>query len=772
MPSKLRTAAAAAAVALLLCASVQAAAPANFFTNPSLEMGSGGWRMDKGKGTVARFAIDEKDAADGQRSMLVEIGTVGEYGTQFGQIVEPGAKGKTYTFGVLARSVGRPIPVMLEIERCAKPYDRALRSKTFTITPDKWTELHATFTVEKAFPEGWFAYISCREANVRYRCDMFRLCEGAYLPYEKMVKAEQAGAGVRLYDTGAASPGPLSPSAITARTGWTQVPEDNVLHTFKGDTVLLNNRLAVVLRKRGRGAEVYAAGPNGMARRAALLPAAGHAAPEQLAAVKVTENGPGAAAVDATFSAAGGEKRLTVNYALAMGQVFVKTEPRAGARALTVEAPCRFAVLPDFFADDIVIDAADLPVAEAELPADHFLLHLAGAGDAMVMAVWNPAGEFVRSTFAGEGQKRRLTRSTLPYGKDGKVWVAVLQQPGIWHSHDVAKADAGKIVPLAWRQPFPGQWRMDWRRDDGLTDSWEMIAQRQSGNFTKIGWFGGEDTLPANRKRWTTVLGSFAYPCWIDRDGRGHIQPLRKGLAFEGPAVIYPINRGRATPLDVFTVVDIVRTTLGVGPCEYILDVEGQRSQSKGRATCSNRDVLNGIYAKREQKKRRADIEKSLAEVMVFIRYIRGRIEQYVAFGHELLAYLAEQKKAHPELAGPIAELERLAREIDARYAAREAKIKTPAYAAGMVERFKATVLDDTSKDALEKCKQFTEAWVEIGGNQDELVGECRWAVKVIRQRAGLPVAKRPRMAEIGREIRRRTQKVLRSPAGHEGARH
>ena len=40
--------------------------------------------------------------------------------------------------------------------------------------------------------------------------------------------------------------------------------------------------------------------------------------------------------------------------------------------------------------------------------------------------------------------------------------------------------------------------------------------------------------------------------------------------------MIYPINRCRETPLEEFTVVDVVRATLGVGPCEYILDVEGQ----------------------------------------------------------------------------------------------------------------------------------------------------------------------------------------------------
>ena len=36
----------------------------------------------------------------------------------------------------------------------------------------------------------------------------------------------------------------------------------------------------------------------------------------------------------------------------------------------------------------------------------------------------------------------------------------------------------------------------------------------------------------------------------------------------------------------------------------------------------------------------------------------------------------------------------------------------------------------------------------------------------------GLVMAADPRVAEIAREIRRRSQIVLRNPAGHEGARH
>ena len=59
-----------------------------------------------------------------------------------------------------------------------------------------------------------------------------------------------------------------------------------------------------------------------------------------------------------------------------------------------------------------------------------------------------------------------------------------------------------------------------------------------------------------------------------------------------------------------------------------------------------------------------------------------------------------------------------------------------------------------------------------VGGNQDELVGECRSAVKILRQRAGLAMATNPAAAEIAKEIRDRTQKVLRNATSYEAPRH
>ena len=158
--------------------------------------------------------------------------------------------------------------------------------------------------------------------------------------------------------------------------------------------------------------------------------------------------------------------------------------------------------------------------------------------------------------------------------------------------------------------------------------------------------------------------------------------------------------------------------------------------------------------------------------MLLFVRHIRGRIEDYRAFGRKLLVYLDEQKKAHPELADFLAEMESLTRVIEQRVEKRKSQIQSPEYVAALTEKFRRELLDYEGSDALEKCKAITSAIVVVGGNQDELVGECRVAVKNLRQRAGMVLAVDPRTAPIANEIRRRTQAVLRNPASYEAPRH
>ena len=742
--------------------------PENLFANPSFEAGRDPWRMDRAGKTAAQFAVDDKEAAAGRHSVRLALDAVDEWGVQFGQSVEPIEEGKTYTFAVLGKSLKGPVTVRLEVERAGKPYDRAGASEPLELTSDRWTELHVTFRVAKPFSQGCFAYVSCRQAQAEFRLDGFRLVHGEYVPFEKAAQEEAEAVAVRLFDTGTAATATLSGAAIAEKAGWTKVPEDQTEHRFRGDAVVANDRLALVLRCSAAGAELYASDGKHLNRRAVLAAAASET---KITAVSIVENSPSEVVLDADFSSAEG-KPLGLRYSLGMGQAFVRTEARQGTAALAVNAPTRYLVLPDFFADDIVFDAAEIPVAAAELPSENFLLQMLPGRRTLLMTVSDARERDVEVRLAGEGPQRVVQQSQIAFGKKGKIWVAILEGDGIWHEHTVTAKDTEKIVPLDWKPPFAAQWRVDWRQADRLTGSWEMIVERKSGEFEKFGWFGSPGTLPHNRQHWNTVLGGFQYPCFIDRQGQAFLQPLRRPARFEGPAVIYPINRVRATPLDRFTVVDLVRATLGVGPCEYILDLEGQSISMRGRATCATRDSLKAIYSAKQQKDRRAEIEKILDEVVVFVKHIRSRIEEYARFGREMHQYLESQKAARPELAEFLGEMQSLAKMIQVNYDRRKASIRTPQYVVDLTERFRRTVLDYEGDDALAKCNSITEAIVVVGGNQDELVGESRMAVKVLRQRAGLAVAMDPRTAEIAKEIRRRAQQVLRNAASYEAPRH
>ena len=447
-------------------------------------------------------------------------------------------------------------------------------------------------------------------------------------------------AGVQFFDTGAPASAPLPGTALTNKTGWTEIPEDNLSHPFKGDAVLTNDRIACVLRRGARGAEIYSLEPQGAVARAVLAPAS--TTGSKLSLFNIGQNTPDAGGIDAVFKTAGG-KTLTLRLDLNMGQPFVQIAARPGVAGLRVAAPCRFTVLPDFFADDIVIDAAEMPQTITELPGDNIMLHLLPDHQAILMTVAKTNDEDIRVTVDRANGKPLISSSELRFGKEGKLWVGIISGPSIWHQQEVAQEQANKIVSLDWKPPLPALWRIDWRRDGNLTDSWEMISERPDGSFIKHGMFGEAGIIPPDRHRWNTVLESFQYPAWFDQNGQGFIQPIGKPtLRFAGPTIIYPISRTAATPLDAFTVADIMRGTLGVGPCEYILDVEGQHSNYKGRATCSVRDTLNPIYLAHQQRERRAEIEQVLNDLMIFIRFIRGRIGEYVTFGHDTQAYLAE----------------------------------------------------------------------------------------------------------------------------------
>ena len=437
------------------------------------------------------------------------------------------------------------------------------------------------------------------------------------------------------------------------------------------------------------------------------------------------------------------------------------------------------------------------PWRRAELPSENFLLHLLHGGNTIVMTVSESRDNDIAISLS-DTAPREILASDIAYGDKPHIWVTVLAEPGVWHQRAITEADAGKVLPLDWRMPFTALWRVDWSTTDRMTDTWEMLLQHPSGKYVMQGWFGqdeaegqrfGEEFGPRDwnkpgRQRWNPVLGSFSFPCWVDADCQGYLQPLapraasqsRGEPAFAGPAVIYPIDRVNnspfITPLEKLTVVDLVRMTLGVGPCQYILDLEGQKRNSRGVATCYARDVINDIYKRNAQAENGPVIEQHLAEAVAFITNVRERIDQYVDFGREMNVYLEEQARLDPSRAAFAEELGSITRKIDGLFEQHREQIRSPAYAAEVANRFRQELLTYTGKGCLREVRRTDGHLYLHRRRQDGLVASCRTIVKTLRQRAGIAMTMDPQLKDVATEVRDRTQAILRNPTAYEAPRH
>jgi hypothetical protein len=656
-----------------------------------------------------------------------------------------------------------------------------------------------------------------------------------------------------LYDVPAALAEPLSAEWLPPAGKGTPLEEDQVAHRFQGCPVLANDKIVAVLRRGTAELDVYCRLPPGGRHAARLQPLCEGSADLKPVSLAIRENSRTSAAIEVEFRTLRGETRR-MTYALAAGGPFIKATAGPGVQKLRVHAPCRFAVLPDFFGDDILVDAAAIPVSRAELPSENFLLHMIDGGQSVLMTVSESRdndvgitlspinGQGGQSHFRGESaasmastpsrrenwdspHERQIVFSDIAYGNKPHVWIAILSGHDIWHEHTVALADAGRTIGLEWKMPFPALWRVDWTSVDKLTDSWEMMLQQPDGKYVIQGWFGQDESLgqrfgkefgdrdwnKPGRRRWNPVLGGFAFPCWVDRDGRGYLEPLAarryseggKVYNFAGPVVIYPLDRAKGdspifadqrfasvpakigtvpsdrakaaplvTPIENLTVVDLVRMTLGVGPCEYILDLEGQKRNARGVATCYARDVINAIYQKGTQLHERPVIEEQLDAAVAFITNVRERIDLYVKFGHETAAYLQQQKRLDPRHAEVLDEWIELVGRLDQYFAENRENIHSPTYARQTAEEFRRQLLAYTLKDAPQRCAAQMAVFTSLGGAQDGLVASCRMVVKLLRQRAGIAMALDPGLKGVAGEIRARTQAILRNPTPYEAPRH
>src|SRR6185437_7363005 len=251
---------------------------------------------------------------------------------------------------------------------------------------------------------------------------------------------------------------------IAKLIGAVRLDEDDKTHSFHGHTVLMNDKIVAVLEGDSSDLAVYSRQTQGSKLVARLQPICDNHADLKRTGITIKENSRSTVAVEVAFRSPKNEIRQ-VTYELNAGEPFIKTTGAAGVEKLRVMAPCRFAVLPDFFADDIVVDAAAIPVARAELPSENFLLHMIHGGEAIVMTVSESRDNDIVVELSGDAS-REIVASDIFFGAKPRIWVTVLAGQGIWHQRTIAAEDAGKVMRLDWQMPFAALWRVDWSKTD------------------------------------------------------------------------------------------------------------------------------------------------------------------------------------------------------------------------------------------------------------------------------------------------------------------
>lgn len=291
-----------------------------------------------------------------------------------------------------------------------------------------------------------------------------------------------------------------------------------------------------------------------------LIPAGDGLQDAVIEGVNVVQNDFTDVAVEVMF--AGKSAKATIRLELGVGKPILRTKA-VGAKALRVLAPARYGIQPDFIGDDTLVDATVIAAEKHKPPKGHFFMLMLAKGDAMLLGVWDKEPDGAQMTLAGTGADRKISEMELPYGDKGQVCLTLLAEKGIWNSFDISRDMIGKVVDAAWKPPYIAEWRCNFVRKDHTLDSW--IFKYNLADRTQTG----------------STVGKYLYPCWFDGTGSAQ-KACVQTLSYEakeytpeyiGTVLVYPLNRMKKTervgetPLTTFTVMDIVRESLGIGPC-------------------------------------------------------------------------------------------------------------------------------------------------------------------------------------------------------------
>jgi hypothetical protein len=300
-----------------------------------------------------------------------------------------------------------------------------------------------------------------------------------------------------------------------------------------------------------------------------------------------------------------------------------------------------------------------------------------------------------------------------------------MESPGIWRHQTVSlSSDEKGPAILPWRRPFEADWRLDLFLRDGRAQS-----------------FGFQTQLHLDEQAVLQIRSKAAV----------------MALAGSQPSVVtYPIDRTKTTPLTAFCLTDVLRDTLGVGPCQYILQTEGLASETNPTPD-KVMDWIEKQFERGKEQEAAEQIRDLLGQMTKHLGLAQKKIQRYREFGHEilLLCTAAGEDKAPPENPDSLG--------FTARAVETHGEVVPVGEEGAAAELGQEIIALIGKENALAECRELGGRVREIGAVRDRALSDCRMAVRWLRQQARGRAVAAPQQAKLAREIVTRAERMLRN---------
>ncbi|RJP29946.1 MAG: hypothetical protein C4527_10740 [Candidatus Omnitrophota bacterium] len=501
-------------------------------------------------------------------------------------------------------------------------------------------------------------------------------------------------------DTNSISTNPISTQTLNKKNGWTLLAEDDTAHPFKGDVVFLNDKIAVIVRQKSHGVEIYSLIDGQSARRATLF--AQTSSPETLSSLEILENNPGAVEIKANY------KIISIGLRLTTGERSLEILPSVETDRLRIESLCEYVIVPDFFSDDMVFSADAFDRDSIRLPTAKFFLQAIHGGDCMMMGVWESDEQNTRLILSGSGAARKIEATEIECKEGRKIWLALMENANLWHCAN--KQTIPPSIGENWSPPFSANWRMNVLQNGGMAKSFpfsEPSLQEQA----------------------------------------------------QASCLIYPIDRDRATPLTTICPIDIMRNTLGVGPCQYILAAEGLGSDANPTTEQVTEWVERQFERKRETRYKDQIIVQFTAMTNLLTE-TEKRIERYQVLTNELSASCQNEARAHPQMASAVPPLLAILANIDNAILSKRDARKSPQYAVQLSDQIVSLI---GKEDGLSVCQKLGDQLRAIGLAQDSTLSKCRMMARWFLQNCWMIAERTPEVSATMEKVITHAENLLKS---------